>query len=227
MMKIKLLTLIFILFQTTNNYAAQIKLDFSGTDVVDNINFYGTFLYENNTNLAVELSSVVYDPSAPTQPESNLIYTFASSPYFGTATFESTTAEFDPIEFNFNGVSVFIGDNFPANNVLPSPGFDLQTIFSVSDNAEFDQAYNLLTGSAVYFQLEYSDQKFNGTDDISNNDTDLIQASVYFENDLGFYSSNASNVSFTVVPIPAAAWLFMSGIIGLVWSDRKARKPVV
>ena len=37
-------------------------------------------------------------------------------------------------------------------------------------------------------------------------------------------SSNLAYAKASVVPLPAAAWLFMSGLIGLVWKGRKARE---
>lgn len=39
-------------------------------------------------------------------------------------------------------------------------------------------------------------------------------------------SSTAAPLSIAPVPIPAAAWLFMSGFIGLLWKSRKAREAV-
>lgn len=43
------------------------------------------------------------------------------------------------------------------------------------------------------------------------------QNSNLIETDIGFYAVEASQV-----PLPAAAWLFMSGLVGLVWKGRKA-----
>ena len=67
----------------------------------------------------------------------------------------------------------------------------------------------LIESDAVFIQL------------CTNADGDCSLASLF--NDLsteGFYAIAAP------VPVPAAAWLFMSGLIGLLWKGRKARQSV-
>lgn len=216
-----MLTISVFLLQISNIYAAQIRLDFSGVDNINNINFYGSFLYETDPTLAVETTSIIYNPIS-SSPESNLIYTFENSPYFGTATFESTVSEFDPMTYDFNGVSVLIADNFPSMN--PFPGFDLQTVFSVSPDAVFDQENNLLSGEAIYLRMDFNNVKFDGTGTITSNDIDLTQSFIFLQNDtVGQYSTTPSTISFTVVPIPAGVWLFGSALFGLLGFSRRKK----
>ena len=221
MTKVIILTLSVFLLQITNIYAAQIRLDFNGVDAINNINFYGSFLYETDPTLAVETRSIIYNPTS-SSPESNLLYTFASSPYFGTATFESTASEFDPMTFDFNGASVLIADNFPSSN--PFPGFDLQTVFSTSPDALFDQENNLLSGEAIYIRMDFNNIKFDGTGTITSNDIDLTQSIIFLQNDtVGQYSATPSTISFTVVPIPAGVWLFGTALFGLLGFSRREK----
>ena len=44
------------------------------------------------------------------------------------------------------------------------------------------------------------------------------------------FDSTTSELStfakWTPVPIPAAAWLFMSGLVGLIWKGHKSRQSI-
>jgi hypothetical protein len=100
----------------------------------------------------------------------------------------------------------------------------------VTDNASTMMLlgnYNKVTSS----QFTWNDPGIGAISGKWLNNLSLIE---FFSTDNIFWEAKnipgetpGNNLQITPVPIPAAAWLFMSGLLGLVWKGRKVRQSVV
>lgn len=76
-------------------------------------------------------------------------------------------------------------------------------------------AYDEFMGDVSYAFCRFD----MGMEDCVDPDPSLDIQTFFADSDEPFYYVKAS-----VVPVPAAVWLFMSGLLGLVWKGRKARQ---
>lgn len=162
---------------------------------------------------------------------------FCTMPVAQAATYNFTIdgLVYDGAEANYNAYGLFAGDTITATGTFTA---NLGTIGSETGTVSF------ATGNTMTIDL-------NGTllfasDDVSGNgasltfssgsltDFDFLKTSspafnssfVYFD-DYDSLFGEWTNTSLTVVPVPAAVWLFGSGLLGLGGAAFRRRKQSV
>ena len=132
----------------------------------------------------------------------------AIAPTFDTAVSHSSAQASSPIAWDFNGGGTWVNTFTTAVSSGDETGGAMTGTINITDNwntTNFDQ------GGA-----------FTGTGDGSNFDinwTSLIVGGP-FDGQTGTYNVSGT---YSVVPVPAAAWLFGSGLLGLVGVARRRR----
>lgn len=196
---------IFALLASTITQAALVTLTFSNGSSVQSV-----FTISTDTMLAEQ--NAIFR-SHRLDLESAEYFTGGSSISFDTTTaYYGDDANGETIEFR-------AGSNGDTLQLLGSPmgGFSDFTFNELTNEVTYSGQYNdPVTG--------FTDFSFSGTD--FNVDLTTLQAAGYegFINTASLnssYSVDALNVSISAVPLPAAAWLFGTGLVGLFGISRR------
>lgn len=105
----------------------------------------------------------------------------------------------------------------PDGTIIRNRFLDLSPIMS-------SDSINSLDITSPFSTTEFYPSSFFGGFSISEFDLDPITNDVLYARMITF-DLDIQSVSTTVVPLPSAAWLFLSGIIGLIGLTRKKRLP--
>ena len=102
-----------------------------------------------------------------------------------------------------------------------------------------DYDFNLLSGAATAYRLEWDGTMLTGTFTVDGMDNGVNSfwefqngdSTIDIDRDNAFWRPGdelftGGDFQITPVPIPAATWLFMSGLIGLISKGHKARQSV-
>ncbi len=228
---------------STPTYAALVEIIVSGsTDGSD-----GSITYTPGSAFTVR---AVYDTSVPKNPANSTFGTatgqsalvsFELTTEMGTITYldsSRTLASFLPVVIQLRDLGngrQRLGVDYLAGNAQPVPGAGFSSTMSNFDPGSFAfyLAGDIGTNNIFTDDIE---KLFSGIDSLPD-DRSLIGGLVsatgvdkngtgvntilYFNdfNELSYYSIN----TISAVPVPAAAWLFASGLIGLIGIAK--RKP--
>ncbi len=205
-------------------HAVQVRLDASGfllQTTIENVNLpYGfgspaplsfsvNFLYETDTSLA----TAVYD-----EDPNEVGYDFTGPPYFGSVTIGSSS-------YTYNDIWVGIANNLfvdgsEAYGLIPTGTFDGFAIGAHSPGAIYDSEDLLTTGIEFEFYLFADTSVFSDTDTIPTSPPAVAPSDTLFlfldaTEDVTnrFALGRVTSLTTTVVPVPAAVWLMLSGLI--------------
>jgi hypothetical protein len=227
------LTLGTICFPTAS-HATTMQFDFTtviGGGIVSADNVTGTFISEGIANGDTITGSFIYDTntSLATGPDTDVPpggnrgqYHFVGSPYGATISLDSGytyTAESEVIVEVQNDFVLDATTFNEINGHIPQGTYDVLSIFAFLPNAGASGNSDVEWGINIVSDTSW----FSGNTvipDLPSTYNVYLQADEYdsVNNVLGSVktSFDDSTSSVSAVPVPAAAWLFGSGLIGLI-----------
>jgi hypothetical protein len=128
---------------------------------------------------------------------------------FDTTVAQFTAAASSPIAWDFNGGGTFVNSFTTAASSGDETGGVMSGTINITDNwngTDFAQGGAFTgTGNGSTFSINWTSLIVGGP----------------FNNQIGTYNVSGT---YSVVPVPAAAWLMGSGLVGLVGVARRRRK---
>ena len=228
-----------------DGYAAPVVVNVSGTVHTASgtmSDFMGqavnaTFLFDLNGSAA---SSVDTDDSDNPLETFTAIYSFDGGSYSWSATVSGNPDSVGSTDLSvltgndvtdplFNGGNPFDFIEIWGSDVTPFCPPDILSTKGYCDATD----YNPGTGVEVGFDIGMTSDWFNGTDlptyipALANLPYAGLWASDYVDgSEVGTIEASVTSMTVSSVPVPAAAWLFASGLVGLVGVARR-KKDIV
>ncbi len=189
-----------------------------------NTTFTGTFDWDAATNILSGLQGTMNATMYPNAnmgavPDYNLTYQLASS-------YDATTGDVVATVFKENSTDVFFGGGYDSGDTLKLGALNGLDGFTPNQNTYFTLAFNADTMLGNLDQMVYGDCAPTGLmGPMMTGDLCMTGHSIALVGYAGTMDGVPLSLSITpsAVPVPAAVWLFGSGLMGLIGIARRRK----
>ncbi len=137
-------------------------------------------------------------------------------------TYNDMTGDVVVSVFKENSTDVFFEGGYTAGDIYKLGAFDGLDGFIPNENVYFTLAFNAFTMAGNVNQMVYGDCSATGLmGPMMTGDTCMTGHSVELVGYAGTMGAIPVSLNISAVPVPAAVWLFGSGLLGLVGVARR------
>jgi len=191
---------------------------------IGNTTFIGTFDWDATTNTLSGLQGTMNATMYPNAnmgavPDYNLTYQLASS-------YDTTTGDVVASVFSVDSTDVFFGGGYNTGDTLKLGALSGLDGFTPNLNTYFTLSFNANTMLGNLDQMVYGDCAPTGLmGPMMTGDLCMTGHSVALVGNAGTMDGVPLSISITPspVPVPAAVWLFGSGLMGLIGIARRRK----
>ena len=183
--------------------------------------FTGTFDWDAATNTLSGLQGTMNATMYPNMmnpnpvPDYNLTHQLAFS-------YDATTGDVIASVFKENSTDVFWGGGYTAGDTYKLGAFGGSDGYTPNENVYFTLAFNANTMMGNIEQMVYGDCAPTGLmGPMMTGDLCMTGHSVELVGYAGTMGGVPLSLEITAVPVPAAVWLFGSGLLGLIGVARR------
>jgi hypothetical protein len=181
--------------------------------------FTGTFDWDAATNTLSGLQGTMNASMTPNMAyPTEQFYTLTNQLAFS---YDPATGIVVASVFKENSTDVFFGGGYDTGDTLKLGALDGLDGFTPNENVYFTLAFNANTMTEILDLMVYGDCAPPGLMPMVTGDTCMTGHSDTLTGTFGTMGAYPLSLDITAVPVPAAVWLFGSGLLGLVSIARR------